>query len=178
MNTLFTILLLLAGIIALLLIIGLFTRKNYFIQREITINASKEKVFNYLKHLKNQDNFNKWVMVEPDMKKEFKGTDGTVGFIYAWNGKKAGEGEQEIKGIEEGKNIDMEIRFVRPFTSIAITSFGIEAVSASQTKVTWSNASKMAYPMNVMVTMLEKMLAKDMDTSLNNLKNILEKQVV
>ena len=43
-------------------------------------------------------------MVDPDMKREFKGMDGTVGFIYAWNGnKRAGEGEQEIKTIEEGK---------------------------------------------------------------------------
>lgn len=178
MNIFITIVLVITGIITLLLIIALFVRKNYSIHREVIINAPREKVFIYLKHLKNQDNFNKWVMVEPDMKKEYKGTDGTVGFIYGWNGKKAGEGEQEIKRIEEGKNIDMEIRFVRPFTSIAITSFGIEAVSGSQTKVTWSNASKMAYPMNIMVSMLEKMLAKDMDTSLNNLKNILEKQAV
>lgn len=39
-------------------------------------------------------------MLDPNMEKEFKGTDGTVGFIYGWNGnKEGGEGEQEIKAF-------------------------------------------------------------------------------
>lgn len=162
-------------IILLPLILAPFTRKEYYIQREIIINAPREKVFEYAKHLKNQDNFNKWVMVEPNMKKEFTGTDGTVGFIYAWNGKKAGEGEQEIKKIIEPEKIETEIRFCRPFASIAHANISLEAVSDTETKVTWSNSSAMKYPLNIMISVIEKMLAKDMDTSLNNLKNILEK---
>ena len=176
MNPFIVILLVIASIIALLLIIALFTKKEYSIQCKISINASKEKVFDYIKQLKNQDNFNKWVMVDPQMKREYKGTDGTVGFIYAWNGnKKAGEGEQEIKNITEGKSIETEIRFVRPFPGIAYANLVTESVSANQTKVIWSNTGTMNYPMNIMVSMVEKMLAKDMDTSLSTLKNILEK---
>ncbi|MBK8484441.1 MAG: SRPBCC family protein [Saprospiraceae bacterium] len=176
MNILITFLLLLLGIIALILIIALFSKKNYKINREIIINAPLEKVFTYLKQLKNQDNFNKWVMVEPDMKREFKGIDGTVGFIYAWNGtKKAGAGEQEIKTIVEGKIIETEIRFIRPFAGIAFANITTESLTENQTKVYWSNASAMKYPMNIMVSMIEKMLAKDMNTSLSNLKYILEK---
>lgn len=176
MNILLIILLTLAGIIALLLIIALFTRKEYHIRREIIIRASRQTTFDYLKQLKNQDHFNKWVMVDPGMKREFKGTDGTVGFIYGWNGnKQAGEGEQEIKSIDEGKSIETEIRFKRPFVSIAYANLATESVSDTQTKVSWSNKSAMVYPMNIMVSMIEKMLAKDMDTSLSNLKLILEK---
>ena len=176
MNPFIVILLVIASIIALLLIIALFTKKEYSIQCKTSINASKEKVFDYIKQLKNQDNFNKWVMVDPQMKREYKGTDGTVGFIYAWNGnKKAGEGEQEIKNITEGKSIETEIRFVRPFPGIAYANLVTESVSANQTKVIWSNTGTMNYPMNIMVSMVEKMLAKDMDTSLSTLKNILEK---
>jgi hypothetical protein len=176
MNILIIILLALAGIVALLLIIALFARKNYNVRREIIINAPRQKVFDYLKQLKNQDNFNKWVMVDPGMKREFRGTDGTPGFIYGWNGNnKAGEGEQEIKAIVDGKSIETEVRFIRPFTGIAHANMTTESVSDNQTKVTWSNASQLKYPMNVMVSMIEKMLAKDMDTSLLNLKNILEK---
>lgn len=176
MNILLIILFSLAGIVVLLLIIALFTRKEYNIRREITIRASRQKTFDYLKQLKNQDHFNKWVMVDPGMKKEFKGTDGTVGFIYGWNGnKQAGEGEQEIIRIDEGKSIQTEIRFKRPFVSVAYASLAMESVSDTQTKVSWSNQSTMAYPMNIMVSMIENMLAKDMDTSLSNLKLILEK---
>lgn len=101
-----------AALVILPLFIALFTRKEYRIVREIEIHVPEEKVFDYIRQLKNQDNFNKWVMTDPTMKKEFKGTDGTVGFIYGWNGnKKAGEGEQEITAIEENKSIDTEIRF-------------------------------------------------------------------
>lgn len=177
MNILITILLVLAGIIALLLIIALFTKKGYNVHREIIINAPVQKVFDYIKQLKNWDNFNKWAMADTGMKKEFKGTDGTVGFIYAWNGnKKAGEGEKEIKAIAEGKTFEWEIRFVRPFTAVGYTIMGTEpAVSGNQTKVTLSNASTLRYPLNIMVLLVEKMLPKDMDTSLSNLKTILEK---
>ena len=38
------------------------------------------------------------------MEKEFKGTDGEVGFISAWKGnKEVGEGEQEIIGLVENE---------------------------------------------------------------------------
>jgi uncharacterized protein YndB with AHSA1/START domain len=175
MNTFIIVLLILAGIPALLLIVALFTRKEYHIRREITIRASPQAVFDYLKQLKNQDHFNKWVMVDPGMKRDFKGTDGTVGFIYAWNGnKQAGEGEQEIKHLSEEKRIETEIRFKRPFAAVAYANLDIEALSDTHTKVSWSNRSTMAYPMNIMVSLIEKMLAKDMDTSLLNLKTILE----
>lgn len=151
-------------------------RKDYNIHRDIIINAPQQKVYDYLKQLKNQDNFNKWVMVDPTMKRDFKGTDGTVGFIYGWNGnKKAGEGEQEIKALEEGKRIETEIRFIRPFAGVSYANTVITGISADQTKVTWSNKSVMNYPMNLLLSMIEKMLAKDMDISLLNLKKILEK---
>src|ERR1700733_8304634 len=120
MNIVIIVLSVLAGIIVLLLVIALFMKKDYNTYREIIIHAPRQKVFDYLRYLKNQDNFNVWIMVDPDMKKAFKGTDGTVGFIYEWSGnKRAGEGEQEITAIAEGSNIEMEIRFVRPFAGIA-----------------------------------------------------------
>lgn len=175
MEIFLTILIVLAGLIALILIASVFMRKDYFIQREITINAPLQKVFDYIKLLKNQDNFNKWVMIDPGMSREFKGTDGTVGFIYAWNGnKRAGAGEQEIKRLIESNNIETEIRFVRPFPGIAQANMSTRSVGDNQTKVTWSNASKMTWPMNLLLPMIEKALGKDMDESLENLKRILE----
>jgi len=70
MNIVLTILLVIAGIIALLLLIAMLTKKEYNVQREISINAPVQKVFDYLKHIKNQDNYNKWVMADPQMKRD------------------------------------------------------------------------------------------------------------
>jgi hypothetical protein len=171
-----TILYIVVSIIALLLVIALFMTKNYKTYQEIIILAPRQKVFDYLKQLKNQDNFNKWIMIDPDMKKEYRGTDGTVGFVYAWNGnKEGGEGEQEIKAITDERNIEMEIRFVRPFAGIARAEMTTQSLSDNQTKATWSTASTMKYPLNLMLPMIVKMLEKDMGTSLTTLKNILEK---
>jgi hypothetical protein len=188
MNILLTILTILAGLITLLLIIGLFSKKGYTVEREITINKPKREVFDYIKFLKNQDYYSKWVMVDPHMKKELKGQDGTDGFIYAWDGNnKAGAGEQEIKKITEGERIDMEVRFKRPFKGVATTymATGIIPTDApmaigsnqDQTKVKWFFGSQLNYPMNLMLLFMnmDKMLGKDIETSLANLKGNLEK---
>ena len=176
MNIIITILLVVTGIIALLLIIALFIKREHYVKREIIINAPRQKVFDYVKLLKNQEEFNKHAAADADRKKEFKGTDGTVGFIYAWSGnKKAGEGQKEIKNIIEGKRIETEIRFVKPMAATASIIMETESLSDDQTKVSWSNAGTLKYPINIMIPMMVKHVAKDMDSSLSTLKNILEK---
>lgn len=176
MTTLITILLIPAGIIALLLIIGLFMKRQHYVKREIIINAPRQKVFDYLKLLKNQDEWNSGAKADTDRKKEFKGTDGTVGYIYAWSGNKsAGEGEKEIMNIIEGKRVETEIRFVKPMSAIASIIMETESLSGNQTKVYLSNAGTLKYPLNIMIPMFQKMFAKDMDISLSSLKTILEK---
>jgi uncharacterized protein YndB with AHSA1/START domain len=179
MGIVVTILIVIASIIALVLIAALFAKKSYSLYREIVINRPVPEVFNYIKHLRNQDHFSKWVMTDPNMKKTYTGTDGQVGFVYAWDGnKKAGQGEQEILQIREGQHLDVEVRFIRPFAGIARTPFTTEAVSANETKLKWGMSSAMKYPMNVMLLFMDmdKLLGKDLETSLGNLKGILEKR--
>src|SRR5690348_10023775 len=86
------------AIIVLLLIIAIFLKKEYTVERSITINKPKQQIFDYVKLLKNQDNFSAWAKLDPNMKKEYHGTDGTVGFVSAWDSDKkdVGKGEQEI----------------------------------------------------------------------------------
>jgi hypothetical protein len=175
MNTVITILLVVAGIIALLLIIGLFMTRKHYVKREIIINAPSQKVFDYVKLLKNQDTFNKHAMVAPDRNRDFKGTDGTVGYVYSWSGdKNAGVGEKEIINIIEGRSVETEIRFVKPMAAIASVIMETESLSENQTKVSWSNAGTLSYPINIMIPIMEKSVAKDMDISLSTLKDILE----
>jgi hypothetical protein len=169
------ILLVVAAIIALLLIIALFMKREHYVKREIIINAPLKKVFDYLKLLKNQDAFNKHAMTSPDRNREFKGTNGTVGYIYSWSGdRNAGVGEKEIRDIIEGKRIETEIRFVKPMAAVAQISMETESLSENQTKVHWNNAGILKYPLNILIPMMEKSVTKDMDISLSTLKHILE----
>jgi len=176
MNIFITILLVVAGIIALLLIIALFMKREHYVKREIIIDAPLQKVFDYLKLLKNQDKFNKWAMADPDRDREFKGTDGTIGFIISWNGnKEVGEGQKEIMNIIEGKRIDTQIRFVRPMAATADVIMETESLSDDQTKVYLTNTGTLKYPINIMIPIAERKFPKDMDTSLATLKATLEK---
>ena len=177
MNAVVIFLLALAVVIVLLLIIGLFMKRDHYVKREMIIHAPLQKVFDYLRLLKNQEKFNKWAKADPGRKEEFRGTDGTVGYIYSWSGNRsAGEGEKEIKNIIEGKCIEAEIRFVKPMTTSARVTMETESLADNQTKVYLSNAGTLKYPLNIMIPIFEKMFAKDMDSSLATLKGILEEQ--
>lgn len=179
MKILKKILIVIAIIIAIPLIIALFVEKDYAVEREITINKSKQEVFDYVKFLKNQDNFSKWSTMDPNMKKTYRGTDGTVGFVSAWesNDENVGVGEQEIKKIAEGERIDFELRFIKPFEATEPAFMSTETVSENQTKVKWGFSGHMNYPMNIMMLFMdfEKMIGDDLQTGLSNLKTVLEK---
>ncbi|MEP7317707.1 MAG: SRPBCC family protein [Panacibacter sp.] len=167
-------------VIALPFIIALFSKKEYAVEREIIISKPKQQVFNYIRFLKNQNNYSVWNMKDPNMKQEFKGTDGTVGFVSAWDStdKNVGKGEQEIKKITEGESLELNLHFIKPFDGLANARMTTKAISENETKVTWGFDSKMKYPMNIMLLVMnmEKMLGKDLGTGLNNLKTVLEKE--
>ncbi len=169
----------LLGIIALVLITGLFVNGKYDIEREVTINKPKQEVFDYVKLLKNQNNFSVWAQKDPSMKKDFTGVDGTVGCVSSWESTDpdVGAGEQKIIGIDEGNRIDYELHFLEPFESTDYAFMTTTAVNDSVTSVKWGFNGKMKYPMNLMMLFMdmEKMLAPDLQNGLNNLKGILEK---
>lgn len=179
MKALKKILLVIVVLIAIVLILAAFTKKKYGVEREIVVNKPKQEVFDYIKHLKNQDNYSKWAMMDPAMKKTYTGTDGTVGFVSAWDSEKkdVGKGEQEIKKIAEGERVDFELRFYKPFESTEQAYMQTEAVSPASTKVKWGFDGHMNYPMNLMLLFMdfEKMIGDDLQTGLTNLKSNLEK---
>jgi hypothetical protein len=167
-------------LIALILIIGIFVKKEYTVEREITINKPKQEIFDYIKLLKNQNDFSKWALMDPNMKKDYKGTDGTVGFISAWDSdnKHVGKGEQEITKIDEGNRIDYALRFLKPMHGEATSYMITDAAAENQTIVKWGFHGNMSYPMNTMLLFMnmDKMLGPDLETGLTNLKAIQEKK--
>jgi transketolase C-terminal domain/subunit len=178
MKTLKRALLALLAILIALLVIAVFTPTDYAVTRSIEIARNQAEVFDYIRLLRNQDNFSKWAQMDPAMEKSYIGEDGTPGFVSSWKSKNSevGTGEQEIISIEEGKAIYYELRFLEPFTSVASTHLELEALDDTTTRVLWGFAGTMPYPSNLFLLFvnMEKMLADDFDTGLQNLKKILE----
>ncbi|MCX6319151.1 MAG: SRPBCC family protein [Bacteroidetes bacterium] len=177
MSILIIILSIIGSIIALFLIIAAFVKKDFSYQREIIISRSVPDVFAYVRRLKNQEHYSVWVMRDPAVKLVYTGTDGEVGATSAWESKDkhVGVGEQEIKKIIENQSLEMEIRFKKPFQDTNNARTTVEAVEGG-TRVTNCFYGTNAYPRNIMNLVMEKMVGKDLQQNLVNLKQELEKK--
>lgn len=116
--------------------------------------------------------------MDPNMQKTYTGTDGTPGFISAWDSKEksVGKGEQEILKITDKSRVDFEIRFIKPFPGVAQSYMSTIAVNEGSTNVIWAFASTMAFPMNIILLFMnmDSMIGKDLEIGLTNLKRNLE----
>ncbi|UCS92684.1 SRPBCC family protein [Echinicola marina] len=166
------------GIIAIALIAGLFIKKEFSVEKSVTIEQPVEEVFSYVKMLKNQNKFSVWMQMDPNMKKTYMGMDGTVGAVTAWDSQNSdvGKGEQEIIGIEENKRIDYELRFYKPFEATDKAYMLTERISPNKTKVIWGFNSIADYPMNLVMKLMgmEEMLGNQLQEGLNTLKDQME----
>jgi uncharacterized protein YndB with AHSA1/START domain len=177
MSVLITILVIIAAIVALFLIIALVVKKEFTLEKQVVINRPKADVFNYLKLIRNQEQYSVWVMKDPNIKIVYTGTDGTVGFTSSWvsDDRNVGIGEQEIIRMKEGESMEVEIRFKKPFEGTNYARTTVTSVNPNQTTVTnlFSGTSK--FPMNIMNLFMDKLVGKDMQQNLVNMKNNLEK---
>lgn len=167
------------GVIVLLLVVAIFVPKDYTVERQIVINKPVTEVFDYIKYLKNQDEYSKWASMDRNMKKTYSGTDATPGFVSAWDSdvKDVGQGEQKILSIVPNKQVDYDLHFIKPFEGRAKAIMKTEDNGNNTTTVKWSIASGMPYPMNLMnlCMNIEEMIGGDLDTGLKNLKAKMEK---
>jgi len=164
------------GVLIFFVVMALVMKKQYVISSEVIIKRSQADVFNYIIHLKNQEIYSKWVMMDPNVKLTYTGIDGTVGFKAAWSSamRDVGVGEQEITKIIPGQGYYVELRFEKPFKAINYANTMVTAISENESKVVTTFNAKTPFPMNLMVPMITKMLKKDMETNGANLKKNLE----
>lgn len=174
----YTLLYILGGLIVLVLILSLIAPKTYDVFRTVEVSRPKAEVFNYLKSLKNMDEWSPWAKRDPNMEKKFTGTDGEVGAISYWNGnKEVGEGEQEITKIIDGERIESELRFLKPWKSTSDCYTKVEDAANGNTKVTWGFSGKSKFPMTIMSLFksMDAMVGPDFEEGMASLKEILEK---
>ena len=165
------------AIIAVIVLLALIAPKTYNVSRSITINKPVSEVFNYLKHIKNQDAWSPWKKKDPNMKQEHIGTDGEVGFVAKWEGNKdVGTGEQEIVSITENKSINSQLRFYKPWKSQSDAYLTTRDLGNNSTEVVWGFSGVNKPPSNIFFLFfnMDKTVGKDFEEGLNDLKQILE----
>jgi hypothetical protein len=172
------------GIILLVfVIITIIAPKEFIIERTVTVNKPISQVFESIKYLKNHEEWNAWSKKDPTTKKEFTGTDGTVGFKSSWasENEELGTAEQEITNITEGKRLDTVIHFKKPFEANFDSYVITEPINENETTVVLGMHDTMSFPMTVISFIVNdclgnrKKIEGNIDESLNNLKAVLEK---
>ncbi len=176
-NKMTTALYIIGGLILLIAILALLAPKTYDVSRSIEISKPKNEVFQYLRFLKNQDKWSPWNKKDPDMKKEFRGTDGEVGSVSYWLGNKdVGEGEQEITKIVDGERVESELRFLKPWKSTSDAYMTTEETTNGGTKVTWGFSGKNKFPTSIFMLFMnmDKAVGGDFEEGLSSLKALVE----
>src|SRR5690606_20873517 len=180
MKLLKSLLIILLILVAIPLILALFVTKDYALERDTVINVSKDRVFDYIKLLKNHDDFSIWSQRDSTMNTSYTGVDGTVGFVYSWesNNSNLGSGEQEIVAIQDGKRIDFQLRFKEPMESTSSAYMITDSLGVDKTRLTWGFKGHMYYPLNAILFFvnMDTMLGDDIQKSLDSLKLQLESQ--
>lgn len=164
--------------IAFVLIAGLIVKKDYHIDRSITINAPKDSVWAFVNSLQKMEKWSPWLDKDSTAKTSHEGQEGAVGSIYRWDGNKdVGKGNQTITKTEAPGNIESHINFIKPFSGEADVYMHLSDTTGG-TKVTWGFDTKYKYPMNVMQLFvnMDKMMGEQYDKGLSRLKALAEKK--
>lgn len=167
-------------ILFLILVLGLILKKDYSIVRKIIIKKPRQIVFEYIKLLRNQNEYSYYNKKDPQTIKSYSGEDGQVGFTYTWSCKNnaIGTGTQTISKINEGELLRCDILFTKPLKLKSIAEIALISTNENETKVTWSFTSHYKFPLNVLIFFvnLEKLIGNDIASSLTVLREKIEQQ--
>jgi hypothetical protein len=171
MKTFKKVLLVLAGLVAALLIVGLLLPGSYRVERSVVIQAKPDAVFTKVNTLKHWPEWTAWTVARfPDMKLNFTGPEAGVGAVYSWTGKTSGSGTLKLTRSEPSKLIAYDLDFEHgKYLSKGEISFVAEGEMVA---VKWSNAGDLgANPVNRWFGLLmDRMMGPDLQTGLENLK--------
>ena len=114
---------------------------------------------------------------DPAMKRRFSGKPSGVGAIYEWDGNRnVGQGRMEILESTPPSKVRIDLQFMKPFKAHNVAEFTLDP-HGQNTTVTWAMYGPMTFMSRVMGLFInmDKMIGKDFEAGLQNLKAIAEK---
>jgi uncharacterized protein YndB with AHSA1/START domain len=148
------------------------------VQRSTTINASADKIYPLINDFHNWASWSPWEKLDSAMKKTHSGAPQGKGASYEWDGNKdVGTGRSEIVESVPPSRVLIQLDFLKPFEAHNYAEFAL-APKAGSTEVTWAMYGPQPYMMKVMGLFcnMDKMIGKDFEAGLANLKALAEKQ--
>jgi uncharacterized protein YndB with AHSA1/START domain len=167
----------LAVAIAIVLILAAMKPDTFSIRRGATIKAPPEKIFSLINDFHQWGSWSPWENKDPAMKRTYTGAASGRGAVYAWDGNKnVGSGRMEILDASSPSKIVIKLDFFAPFEARNTAEFTMLA-QGDTTGVDWlmhGPASFMSKLMQMFMN-IDKMVGKDFEAGLSNLKKLAEK---
>lgn len=150
---------------------------TFRVERTVSIKAPPERIFPLLNDFRRWSAWSPWEKLDPDMKRSYNGLMPGAGSSYRWEGNdKVGAGRMEITVSEPPLKIGIKLDFTRPFEAHNSAEFTL-AGKGDTTDVTWAMFGPSPYSSKVMAVFfsMDRLIGKDFETGLANLKTIAEK---
>ncbi|HTL68047.1 MAG TPA: SRPBCC family protein [Lacunisphaera sp.] len=174
-----TILLLIAGLLALLAIVAALQPSTFAIKRQALIHAPAAALFAQVNELENWRNWSPWEEVDPALKRTYSGPRGGVGATYSWEGNnKVGTGRMTITDIRPDEAIWIKLEFFKPMAGLCTAQFTFRP-DAAGTEVTWTMTGRNNFLAKLFCLIIssEKMIGGQFEKGLAKLKALLEAPV-
>ena len=167
----------LAIAIAILLILAATKPDTFTVQRATAVKAPPETIFPLINDFHQWGTWSPYETKDPAMKRTYSGAASGKGAVYAWQGNKnVGSGRMEILDSSVPSKIVIKLDFFTPFEGHNTAEFTM-LPQGDATNVTWlmhGPAPFMSRVMQVFMN-LDKMIGKDFEVGLANLKRLTEK---
>ena len=167
-----------AVVVAAVLIFAATRPGDFTVQRSIAIKAEPAKIYPLIADFRQWPAWSPWEKLDPTMKRTLSGAASGSGAVYAWEGSsKVGAGRMEIKDATAPAKVVIQLDFIRPFEAHNVTDFTLAPRGDGTTEVNWlmrGPATFVTKLMGIFVSM-DKMVGKDFETGLANLKAAAEK---
>jgi hypothetical protein len=165
-----------AVVIAIVLLLAAAKPDTFHVERSMAIAAPPERILPLIDDFRNWRSWSPYEKLDPAMKRTLSGAESGKGAVYEWQGNgKAGQGRMEIAAASPSK-VAIDLRFLKPFRAHNLAEFRLEPQDGA-TKVTWAMDGKIPFAAKVMHTIfnMDRMIGKDFEAGLANLKNVAEK---
>lgn len=176
MKILKRVLIILAAVIAVFLIIGLFLPSKMHVEKFVIIKTSANVPFGQVNNLKNWNNWSPLDKIDPKMVKTYSGPVSGKGAKYSWtsDSREVGNGNMTIVESIPDSMVQIDLVFMGRGNSKATFYF---TKMGDSSKVTWAMDADMGWNpvMHYMGMMMEKGLGSYFATGLKDLKDKSEK---
>ncbi len=162
-------------IVVAILIIGFSRPSTFRVERSITVNVPSETVYALLTDFRRSEAWSPWEKKDLNMKKTFSGPTTGLGAAFEWEGNQnVGHGRQEIVEVVPHSKVKTRLNFYKPFKGENMAEFLFEPANGA-TLVRWVMYGPLNFIVRVLCFNMDKMIGKDFEEGLANIKAHLEK---